>query len=181
MHAKGRGRINAFSVGVKAANEEDDDANNGLRRRRRRRNRTTNKTDYDEETGGKQRQKMTTRDLYDDDDDDDDDAEENNNSKDDDEFVLSNVRPNRTANEEEEEEEAIKERARKLKIRLQGEVLEEQRWREALESDDISKRRIGRTYQRRVQTHDLVRAKSCLLYTSPSPRDQRGSRMPSSA
>ena len=25
------------------------------------------------------------------------------------------------------------------------------------------------------------RAKSCLLYTSPSPRDQRGSRMPSSA
>ena len=24
-------------------------------------------------------------------------------------------------------------------------------------------------------------AKSCLLYTSPSPRDQRGSRMPSSA
>ena len=52
-HAKGRGRINAFSVGVKAAKEEDDDANNGLRRRRR--NRTTNKTDYDEETGGKQR------------------------------------------------------------------------------------------------------------------------------
>ena len=28
----------------------------------------------------------------------------------------------------------------------------------------------------------LVRqAESCLLYTSPSPRDQRGSRMPSSA
>ena len=26
-----------------------------------------------------------------------------------------------------------------------------------------------------------ARAKSCLLYTSPSPRDQRGSRMPSSA
>ena len=25
------------------------------------------------------------------------------------------------------------------------------------------------------------RAKGCLLYTSPSPRDQRGSRMPSSA
>jgi pentatricopeptide repeat protein len=175
LHAKGRGRINAFSVGVKAANEEDDDANNGLRRRRRRRNRTTNKTDYDEETGGKQRQKMTTRDLYDDDDDDDDDAEENNNSKDDDEFVLSNVRPNRTANEEEEEEEeAIKERARKLKIRLQGEVLEEQRWREALESDDISKRRIGRTYQRRVQTHDLVRAKSGSSRSSGSRFSGRG-------
>ena len=27
----------------------------------------------------------------------------------------------------------------------------------------------------------LTRGKSCLLYTSPSPRDQRGSRMPSSA
>ena len=29
--------------------------------------------------------------------------------------------------------------------------------------------------------HTLVAFKSCLLYTSPSPRDQRGSRMPSSA
>ena len=28
---------------------------------------------------------------------------------------------------------------------------------------------------------DVERIKSCLLYTSPSPRDQRGSRMPSSA
>ena len=27
----------------------------------------------------------------------------------------------------------------------------------------------------------LRRVQSCLLYTSPSPRDQRGSRMPSSA
>ena len=27
----------------------------------------------------------------------------------------------------------------------------------------------------------IVRFKDCLLYTSPSPRDQRGSRMPSSA
>jgi len=116
---------------------------------------------------------MTTRDLYDDDDDDDDNK--NNNSKDDDEFVLSNVRPNRTANEEEEEEEAsIKERARKLKIRLQGEVLEEQRWREALESDDISKRRIGRTYQRRVQTHDLVRAKRGSSRSSASRFSGRG-------
>ena len=29
--------------------------------------------------------------------------------------------------------------------------------------------------------YDLDNDKSCLLYTSPSPRDQRGSRMPSSA
>ena len=28
---------------------------------------------------------------------------------------------------------------------------------------------------------DLARLEACLLYTSPSPRDQRGSRMPSSA
>ena len=28
---------------------------------------------------------------------------------------------------------------------------------------------------------ELIRSKACLLYTSPSPRDQRGSRMPSSA
>ena len=28
---------------------------------------------------------------------------------------------------------------------------------------------------------ELVQAGTCLLYTSPSPRDQRGSRMPSSA
>ena len=34
------------------------------------------------------------------------------------------------------------------------------------------------------RTRDLeekARGKACLLYTSPSPRDQRGSRMPSSA
>ena len=28
---------------------------------------------------------------------------------------------------------------------------------------------------------DIVQSSACLLYTSPSPRDQRGSRMPSSA
>ena len=28
---------------------------------------------------------------------------------------------------------------------------------------------------------DVITRKGCLLYTSPSPRDQRGSRMPSSA
>ena len=33
---------------------------------------------------------------------------------------------------------------------------------------------------RKVQGIDII-VKTCLLYTSPSPRDQRGSRMPSSA
>ena len=31
------------------------------------------------------------------------------------------------------------------------------------------------------ETHQLIKNNLCLLYTSPSPRDQRGSRMPSSA
>ena len=31
------------------------------------------------------------------------------------------------------------------------------------------------------ESHDYVSGCPCLLYTSPSPRDQRGSRMPSSA
>ena len=33
----------------------------------------------------------------------------------------------------------------------------------------------------RPQLSPVAMAKDCLLYTSPSPRDQRGSRMPSSA
>ena len=31
------------------------------------------------------------------------------------------------------------------------------------------------------QVAEIIEAGNCLLYTSPSPRDQRGSRMPSSA
>ena len=31
------------------------------------------------------------------------------------------------------------------------------------------------------RTKDVIKSGGCLLYTSPSPRDQRGSRMPSSA
>ena len=32
-----------------------------------------------------------------------------------------------------------------------------------------------------IMPHTASQSKICLLYTSPSPRDQRGSRMPSSA
>ena len=32
-----------------------------------------------------------------------------------------------------------------------------------------------------IKNKNVARHKHCLLYTSPSPRDQRGSRMPSSA
>ena len=35
---------------------------------------------------------------------------------------------------------------------------------------------VGRRHK-----HPIMDTDSCLLYTSPSPRDQRGSRMPSSA
>ena len=40
---------------------------------------------------------------------------------------------------------------------------------------------VTRTPLERRADLGLQRAYSCLLYTSPSPRDQRGSRMPSSA
>ena len=32
-----------------------------------------------------------------------------------------------------------------------------------------------------AELEELIKLSDCLLYTSPSPRDQRGSRMPSSA
>ena len=38
----------------------------------------------------------------------------------------------------------------------------------------VAKKKMGKAVDRN-------KIKSCLLYTSPSPRDQRGSRMPSSA
>ena len=41
-------------------------------------------------------------------------------------------------------------------------------------------RRAGHNYSG-VDNGMLIRVKSCLLYTSPSPRDKRQSRMPSSA
>ena len=40
---------------------------------------------------------------------------------------------------------------------------------------------LGPTSQRPMHGITVHHVKTCLLYTSPSPRDQRGSRMPSSA
>ena len=40
---------------------------------------------------------------------------------------------------------------------------------------------IGIRADRNAGQRTYVPVKDCLLYTSPSPRDQRGSRMPSSA
>ena len=39
----------------------------------------------------------------------------------------------------------------------------------------------GGDLQKFIRTHKKLKETTCLLYTSPSPRDQRGSRMPSSA
>ena len=41
--------------------------------------------------------------------------------------------------------------------------------------------RGGREWLRLLQSREISSRYDCLLYTSPSPRDQRGSRMPSSA
>ena len=46
-------------------------------------------------------------------------------------------------------------------------------------SNSINERTIGESAQGLAQY--IKEVKPCLLYTSPSPRDQRGSRMPSSA
>ena len=37
------------------------------------------------------------------------------------------------------------------------------------------------SFRKALRKYDLAQCYNCLLYTSPSPRDQRGSRMPSSA
>ena len=50
-----------------------------------------------------------------------------------------------------------------------------------LKSYVAEKNHIIRTERMLSQTRKLEITTTCLLYTSPSPRDQRGSRMPSSA
>ena len=44
-----------------------------------------------------------------------------------------------------------------------------------------SSRGLPAEWLQRAAAQGLSHAETCLLYTSPSPRDQRGSRMPSSA
>ena len=46
---------------------------------------------------------------------------------------------------------------------------------------DINEVRQGKYFEIDVKEKDPLKAKSCLLYTSPSPRDRQKSRMPSSA
>ena len=48
----------------------------------------------------------------------------------------------------------------------------------AVRADDLDEAKILKAKE---EAEKLLKDKNCLLYTSPSPRDQRGSRMPSSA
>ena len=74
--------------------------------------------------------------------------------------------------------------------RLSGRVLFECRDRDAIGSDDFLGNATleisdvpedGATQEYALSLEGVDRGMICLLYTSPSPRDQRGSRMPSSA
>ena len=54
------------------------------------------------------------------------------------------------------------------------------------ECPDADEGEVGKEFARYekdflIPPEDALRSVICLLYTSPSPRDQRGSRMPSSA
>ena len=61
--------------------------------------------------------------------------------------------------------------------------------REIEKSEDLSKLMFGRVMPQALELEEVVlgacmldkEAFSCLLYTSPSPRDRQKSRMPSSA
>ena len=60
-------------------------------------------------------------------------------------------------------------------------LLTEGDWKEKLKKlSDIDWSRSSDEWQGRAMVQGRI-SKACLLYTSPSPRDQRGSRMPSSA
>ena len=50
-----------------------------------------------------------------------------------------------------------------------------------LDEKDDNKKSYQAVYSTETNQMQLLQNEDCLLYTSPSPRDQRGSRMPSSA
>ena len=53
--------------------------------------------------------------------------------------------------------------------------------KEKKEFDNVVRCYETKQHKKGLKSADFVLKKFCLLYTSPSPRDQRGSRMPSSA
>ena len=52
---------------------------------------------------------------------------------------------------------------------------------EIVQEDIIGDNFLNEDYAEESSTEEVIGVEGCLLYTSPSPRDQRGSRMPSSA
>ena len=88
----------------------------------------------------------------------------------------------------------IKETDKERDLRLEIERLKEE---EAARAKEEMRKRMLRERQAQEEAYSrvnrlkimnqwrklmrLVKVEDCLLYTSPSPRDQRGSRMPSSA
>ena len=73
---------------------------------------------------------------------------------------------------------------RRLMSLREGLGKQEGEWEERInlleEERDEAQAKVAEAEQKRLQDHQAW-VKACLLYTSPSPRDQRGSRMPSSA
>ena len=71
----------------------------------------------------------------------------------------------------------------KLLVREKESIQEAvRRFRKLVERSGIKKEMRRREfYEKPSETKRRARLRACLLYTSPSPRDQRGSRMPSSA
>ena len=67
-------------------------------------------------------------------------------------------------------------------------VLDHQQWMQAMSEVGANRVKVQTAVRPRPEVTEsesgglvIVQVKACLLYTSPSPRDQRGSRMPSSA
>ena len=52
---------------------------------------------------------------------------------------------------------------------------------QVLDADKLAKKKNIKLAEALVELEYATEEQVCLLYTSPSPRDQRGSRMPSSA
>ena len=68
----------------------------------------------------------------------------------------------------------------KYKAEIVPKLMEQFQYKSAMQVPRLLKIAINQGVGNATQDKKLVE-NACLLYTSPSPRDQRGSRMPSSA
>ena len=72
-------------------------------------------------------------------------------------------------------EEKLAERAEHLGTIFRAEI------QKLVDESDLLVKVRGKGLLNAIVINDTEESSTCLLYTSPSPRDQRGSRMPSSA